>query len=99
MCDIFPRRYTWVNGSDPVQKRKLKLWQHKMKPPPPPPPPSNATRGKTSGKASYKPVKDDLAQGDDDTISENRFREQDELRCGAAARVLQCKIVTLWIPQ
>ena len=49
-----------------------------MKPPPPPP---NATLGKVVGKTNGKAVVDDLAQGDDDTISANRFREQDELRC------------------
>ncbi len=71
--------YTWVNGSDPVQMRKLKLWREKLKPPPPitPPPPN------TTGSAPRKIIKDDLAQGSDDTISANRFREQDELRSAA----------------
>jgi hypothetical protein len=70
-------RYTWVNGSDPVQMRKLKMWREKLKPPPPITPQSPNT---TTGSTSRKIIKDDLAQGSDDTISANRFREQDELR-------------------
>jgi hypothetical protein len=66
--------------------RKLKMWREKLKPPPPPASnPSNAT-GHATGKTARKVVKDDLAQGSDDTISANRFREQDELRLAANAR-------------
>ena len=77
-------RYTWVNGSDPVQIRKLKLWKNKLKSPPKTAAPPSTPSGKSDGKYSAKPVQDDLAQGSDDTISANRFREQDELRQAAA---------------
>jgi hypothetical protein len=58
------------------------MWQAKLKPPPP----AAAANGKTAGKAVGKVVKDDLAQGSDDTISANRFREQDELRQAGPAQ-------------
>jgi hypothetical protein len=66
--------------------RKLKMWREKLKPPPPHASyPSNASHH-APGKPSRTVVKDDLAQGSDDTISANRFREQDELRFASDAR-------------
>jgi hypothetical protein len=60
-----------VNGSDPIQARKLSVWKAKAK---------EAQSSNSSNQTGHAQGNDEHSPNSDDAISQNRFREQDELR-------------------